>query len=185
MKKTILAALSIFSLNCLFAQKTYYSTKAGSAYFDAGTGLEDITATNKLTTVILDPSTGKMNFLLNIKAFEFKSQLMQDHFNENYMESDKYPTSSFKGTITNISKVNFAKDGSYPVTVSGTLEIHGVKNEVNTSGTLKIKGGAVDASSDFTIQLTDYNIAVPSVVGNKLSKTVKINIKASLSKLVK
>lgn len=185
MKKTILFAISVLSLNSIFAQKTYYSTKSGSAFFDAGTGLEDITATNKLTTVIMDPSTGKMNFLMNIKGFEFKSQLMQDHFNENYMESDKYPTSSFKGTISNISKVNFSKDGNYPVTVTGTLEIHGVKNEVTANGTIKIKGETVEASSDFNIQLEDYKIPVPSVVGEKLSKTVKIKINASLSKLVK
>jgi polyisoprenoid-binding protein YceI len=185
MKKTVLFTIAVLSLNTLMAQKTYYSTKAGAAYFDAGTGVEDITAINKLTTVIMDPSTGKMNFLLNIKGFEFKSQLMQDHFNENYMESDKFPTSSFKGTISNISKVNFAKDGSYPVTVTGTLEIHGVKNEVSTTGTIKIKGETVEANSEFNIQLEDYKIPVPSVVGEKLSKTVKIKINASLSKLVK
>jgi len=185
MKKIILVAFSMLTLNSMFAQKTYYSTKSGSAYFDAGTGMEDITAINKLTTVILDPASGKMNFLLNIKGFEFKSQLMQDHFNENYMESDKYPTSSFKGAISNIDKVNLSKDGSYPVTVTGTLEIHGVKNQVTATGTLKIKGETIEASSDFNIQLEDYKIPVPSVVGEKLSKTVKIKINASLSKLVK
>jgi hypothetical protein len=100
------------------------------------------------------------------------------------MESDKYPKSTFKGKITDMDKVNISKDGTYPVTVKGTLEIHGVKKEVETKGTLKVKGETIAASSEFVVVLDDYKIAIPSVVKDKLSKTakIKINCNYTLSK---
>lgn len=151
-------------------------TQTGKITFDAGTGLEDIVGVNKGVTSAINTATGKMQFKLDITGFEFKRQLMQDHFNENYMESEKYPNASFTGNITNIDKVNFAKDGKYNVKVKGMLEIHGVKNEVETDGFIIVKGKDVNSQSDFIIKLDDYKINVPGVVKDKLSKTVKINV---------
>jgi polyisoprenoid-binding protein YceI len=101
------------------------------------------------------------------------------------MESEKFPKSTFKGNITNIKKVNFAKDGNYPVTVKGTLELHGVKNEVETTGMIKVAGESVIATADFSILLADYKIPVPSVVGEKLSKSAKIKVNCTYSVLNK
>lgn len=168
----------------LSAQK-FYTTKAGQTSFDAGTGLEDIKAVNKSTTSVIDPASGQIQFSLLIKGFEFKSQLMQDHFNENYMESDKFPKSTFKGKISNPEKVNFSKDGSYPVTVTGTLEIHGVKKDISATGTIKVSGESVSASSDFEITLKDYSINIPGVVEDKLSKTAKIKYSGTYAVLNK
>jgi len=176
MKKIILIALTVFSLNSINAQTKLLTTKTGKAWFDAGTGMEDITGTNKSVLSALNPTTGDMQFSILIKGFEFWSQLLMEHFNENYMESDKFPKSTFKGKITNLDKVNFAKDGTYPVNVKGSLEIHGVKNDVETKGTLVVKGDNVDASSEFVVTLDDYKIAIPGVVKDKLSKTAKIKI---------
>lgn len=176
MKKIIILALTVFSINNINAQTKLLTTKTGKAWFDAGTGIEDITGTNKSVLSALNPATGDMQFSILIKGFEFWSQLLQEHFNENYMESGKYPKSTFKGKITNLDKVNFAKDGTYPVNVKGTLEIHGVKNEVETKGTIVVKGESVDASSEFTVTMDDYKIAIPGVVKDKLSKTAKIKI---------
>ena len=181
MKKIIFAIVVLTSIQQVQAQK--YFTKTGKAWFDAGTGMEDITGTNKSTTSVLDASTGQIQFQLLVKGFEFWSQLMQDHFNENYMESDKFPKSTFKGTITNMDKVNVSKDGTYPVTVKGTLEIHGVKQEVETKGTLKVKGETIDASAEFVVTMDDYKIAIPTVVKDKLSRTAKIKINCNYTPL--
>jgi hypothetical protein len=105
--------LSLTSL--LYSQQRFF-TKSGNISFAAGSG-EDIDGVNKATTSVFDASTGRIEFAVLVKGFEFKRALMQEHFNENYMESEKYPKSIFKGTISNINNVNFKKDGLYPVTV--------------------------------------------------------------------
>ena len=101
---------------------------------------------------------------------------MQDHFNENYMESDKFPKAIFKGNITNMDKVTVTKDGTYPVTVKGILDMHGVKKELETKGSLKVKGETIEAIAEFVVVMDDYKIEIPSVVKDKLSKTAKIKI---------
>ena len=108
---------------------------------------------------------------------------MQEHFNENYMESDKYPKSIFKGKITNIDKVNFQKEGNYPVTVKGTLELHGVTKDVETNGTFKVAGEGVESVAEFVVTLEDYKIAIPGVVKDKISKTAKIKVNCNYAVL--
>jgi polyisoprenoid-binding protein YceI len=101
---------------------------------------------------------------------------MEDHFNENYMESDKYPKSIFKGKFSNIENIDFNKDGTYPATVKGTLEIHGVKKEVETTGTIKVSGKNITATASFEVTLEDYKVDVPSIVGIKISEKAKIKV---------
>jgi hypothetical protein len=180
MKKIILVAIAFLIIQSGFAQKRYF-TKTGNISFKAGTALEDIDGINKSTTCIFDATTGDIQLAILIKGFEFKRALMQEHFNENYLESDKYPKSVFKGKITNIDKVNFQKDATYPVTVKGELEIHGVKKEIVANGTLKVSGEDVLAVADFTVLLEDYKIEIPGLVKDKISKTAKININCSNS----
>jgi polyisoprenoid-binding protein YceI len=175
MKKLILIATAIFLFANAFAQKKYF-TKTGNVSFSAGTAIENIDGTNKSTTCVFDAATGNIQFAILVKGFEFKSALMMEHFNENYMESDKYPKSLFTGKITNIDKVNFQKDGSYPVTVKGTLEIHGVKKDVETNGTFKVAGETVLTTADFNVLLEDYKIEIPGLVKDKISKTAKIQV---------
>jgi polyisoprenoid-binding protein YceI len=182
-KKIILITISLFSVFCGIAQKKYLSTKTGQINFDAGTGVEEIKAVNKSVTTVIDPATGKIEFSLLVKGFEFKNALMQDHFNENYMESEKYPKSTFKGTITNIDKVNFTQNGTYPVSVKGTLEMHGVKKEILANGKFNVSGSDIIATSDFTILLEDFEIQVPKLVGDKLASKVKILLKCNYKPL--
>jgi hypothetical protein len=175
MKKTILIALAFFLVNSSFSQKRYF-TKTGNVSFRAGTAVEDIDGFNKSTTCIFDAITGDLQLAILIKGFEFKSALMMEHFNENYMESDKFPKSTFKGKISNIEKVNFSKDGSYPVNVKGVLELHGVKKEVETTGLLKVTGETVVSTAEFEILLQDYDITIPSLVKDKIAKIAKIKV---------
>jgi hypothetical protein len=175
MKKIILIASTFFLFNGSFAQKRYF-TKTGTVSFRAGTAVEDVDGINKSTTCVFDAATGDLQFAVLVKGFEFKSALMMEHFNENYMESDKYPKSSFTGKITNIDKINFQKDGTYPVTVKGQLEIHGVKKDIETNGTFLVSGGNVLAAAEFSVVLADYNIEIPGLVKDKISKTAKIQM---------
>jgi hypothetical protein len=175
MKKVILIVTTFMLINSSFAQKIYF-TKAGTVSFRAGTSLEDIDGVNKSTTCVFDAASGSIQFLILVKGFEFKSALLMEHFNENYMESNKFPKAVFTGKITNLDKINFQKDGTYPVTVKGTMEIHGVKKEMEATGTFKVSGENVLVNADFSVALADYNIEIPSLVKDKISKTAKITV---------
>ena len=100
---------------------------------------------------------------------------MEDDFNENYMESTKYPKAYFKGNITNISEVDFSKDGSYPAKVKGDLTIHGVTKEITGDGTIEVKGSKVVARSKFDIAVKEYNIG-GALVGKKIANTIAITV---------
>jgi hypothetical protein len=179
MKKLLFACVAVLSLQVANAQLRYF-TKTGSLSFQAGTALEDIDGTNKSVTSVFDAITGQIEFALLVKGFEFKSALMMEHFNENYMESNKYPKSVFKGKITNIDKVNFKKTGDYPVTVKGTLDMHGVSQEIETNGIFKILNDeTIISTASFTVTLDDYKIAIPGLVKEKISKTAKITVYCS------
>jgi len=107
---------------------------------------------------------------------------MQEDFNENYIESNKYPKSTFKGKITDISKINSLKDGSYIVNVDGDLMIHGVTKNITTPATIIIKDGTISATSTFNILLKDYNIGIPTIVNNKIAEKIKITVNCNYQK---
>jgi hypothetical protein len=181
--KQMLIVIALFVLSLpVFSQKRYF-TKSGQINFAAGTAVEDIDGINKAATSVFDAMSGQIEFAVLVKGFEFKRALMQEHFNENYMESNKFPKSVFKGKIVNIDKVNFEKDGSYPVTVKGVLDMHGVKKEVETTGSLKVTGETVHSDATFTVLLADYKIAVPSLVKDKISQTVTIKVNCNYNVL--
>lgn len=184
MKKIALIGLMSLIVNLGFSQDKYF-TKTGKIFFDAGTGVEDISATNKSTTSVLDIKTGQLAFETLIKGFEFKNQLMQDHFNENYMESTEYPKSTFKGNIDNLNKINFSKDGSYPATITGKLVMHGVTKDVTTKATIKVTKGEISAICTFDVNLADYKIIIPSIAKEKLSSTAKIKVECNYAALKK
>jgi polyisoprenoid-binding protein YceI len=176
MKKIIMALFVLTAALPGFAQTRYY-TKTGNVLFSAGTAIENIDAANKSANSVFDAATGQLEFAVLVKGFEFKSSLMQEHFNENYMESDKYPKAHFKGKIVDVSKVNFQKAGEYPATVAGTLTMHGVTKEIETKAVFKVSGEAsVVSTTSFVVSLDDFNIAIPGLVKDKISKTAKIKV---------
>jgi polyisoprenoid-binding protein YceI len=107
---------------------------------------------------------------------------MESDFNEDYIESDKYPRSTFKGTITNLSDVNFNKDGTYAVNVNGELTIHGVTKNISSPGTITIKNGNVSSTSSFKVLVRDYRINVPSIVSNKIAESIEVNVACNYQK---
>jgi hypothetical protein len=181
MKKLLLVALFMGTTGSLFAQT--YMTRTGKVSFNATSpkSPEKVEAVNNEAGSILNSKTGDFVFQLPVKGFKFESDLMQQHFNENYMESDKFPKSDFKGKISNMADVNYAKDGSYNVTVAGKLTIHGITKDVSVPGTITIKGKEAVAKAKFTVKLADYGIAIPGVVADKLNKEATIMIDAALA----
>lgn len=164
------------------AQSKYF-TRTGTVVFDAEGKLDDIEeikAKNTAATCVLDAATGQMEWAVTMSKFTFANSLMQKHFNENYVESEKYPKASFKGKISDISKVNFDKDGTYPVAVTGNMTLHGVTKEVNVKGAITVEKGKILVNSGFEIPLKDYKIDIPTVVFVKIAESAKVTVSAAL-----
>ena len=174
MKKIFLVLLSIGLFQIMYAQK--FISKTGHIWFYSYTPVEVIEAHNRQAVSILDAATGDLQFSLLVKSFEFKIALMQEHFNENYMESDKFPKSSFKGKINNPAKIDFTKDGIYPAEVTGDLTIHGVTKTVTATGTIEIKAAIITAKTEFTVSPKDYNIEIPALVENNIAKSIDVTV---------
>jgi len=173
----------IVGINVTTNAQSKYFTRTGTVIFDAEGKLDDveeIKAKNAVATCVLDASTGQMEWAVPMNKFVFASSLMQKHFNENYVESEKYPKSTFKGKINELSKVNFSKDGTYPVTVTGSMFLHGVTKEVTAKGVITVEKGKVLASSSIELMLKDYKIDIPTVVFVKIAESAKISISAAL-----
>ncbi len=177
MKQTLFALMMMAALQAN-AQK--FMTKTGSIDFSASSPIEKIEGRNKSAACLFDSKTGAVDFIVQIKSFVFEKQLMQEHFNENYMESDKFPKSSFKGVLSNPDAVNITRDGEYTTEVTGKLTIHGVTKDVKSPGKVIVKDGKPTLKASFTVLLADYGIEIPGAVKDKISKIVKINVNCAL-----
>jgi hypothetical protein len=164
--KLLLFATTILLTTNSFAQK--HITKNGHIRFYSETPMETIDAHNKQVNCALDSQSGDFVFKVLMKSFEFEKALMQEHFNENYAESDKYPNAMFKGKVTNLADIDFTVDGEYQAVIEGDLTIHGVTNKVKHNGTFTVKGGMIKGLSVFNVKPDDYKIRIPSAVSKKL-----------------
>ena len=163
----ILLLISSISL----AQK--YKSVSSSVHFFSSAPMEDIEATNLKGQSAIDLSTGEIVFSIPIKSFEFEKSLMQEHFNENYMESDKYPSATFKGII---SGFNEEAAGWQKAKANGSMNIHGVQNELSAEGEVRIEEGSLEIKSKFPIALEDYKIKIPKVVFYNIAEVVEVTI---------
>lgn len=183
MKKILLTAglLTICTYGS-FAQKQINKIAKISFNATAPNSPEKIEAVTNEAANVLDIKSGDIAFQVLIKSFKFERALMQEHFNENYMESDKYPKASFVGKITNMPEVNFDKDGTYNAKVTGKLIMHGVENAVTVPGTITIKGSSIMLRAKFSVKLQDYKISIPSVVADKVGKEAVITLESDITK---
>lgn len=166
------------------ASASKFFTKTGKVYFSATSSMEAIEATTNKTTAVIDLAAGKMEVKLLVKSFHFEKALMEEHFNENYMESGKHPNATFVGDIVDAKSVNLAKNGNYNVKVKGKLTLHGVTKDVETTAIIGVAGGAVvSGKADLLIKVVDYNISIPTPVKDKIAKEVKISIDLALQPL--
>lgn len=180
--KSILTALALGMCLTLSAQE--YIDKKGTVHFLSEATIENIEATTHAAGAAINAGTKRVVAKIPITSFTFKDKLMQEHFNENYMESDKYPYGVLNGVIT--EGIDFTKDGTYDVTVKGTFEIHGVKQDKEVKGKLTVKNGApLNATARFDIKLSDYKIKIPSLLGANISEGVKVDVNFNYEKYEK
>lgn len=163
------------------AQK--YVTKNGFIRFYSDAPIEKIEGINRQVKAIIDVTTGEFYFMVLMKSFTFEKALLQEHFNENYVESDKFPNATFLGKIINIKEVNISKDGNYPVTVEGKLTMHGETKQISEKGTFEVMEGKLIGKAKFNIFLSDYKISIPNTVVNNISKTIEISVEVVLDKI--
>jgi hypothetical protein len=170
----LMLGLQITMVQNLNAQKIY-ATKTGQIFFNATGGAVPIAAVNNQVDSKFVETTGQIIFGVLIKGFKFENQLMEDHFNENYMESTQYPKADFKGYIKNIKEVDFTKDGTYPIKIEGSLTIHGTPQNVSTTGTIQVKEGKPAIVGEFSVKIKDYGIK-GLYIGEKIANEAKIKV---------
>ena len=124
---------------------------------------------------INDAESGEIIVSLNMTDFDFEKKLMQEHFNENYVESHKYPKSIFKGKISSNEVIDYGKNGVYKVEVSGSMTIHGVTRDVKADGTIEVSAPGISASSTFMLNPEDYKIKIPKIVRNNIANSNNTN----------
>jgi hypothetical protein len=174
--KIVLALASFMLLNITAFSQSIYMTRSGQISFLSKTPLENIEAVNNEVTSMIDTGKGDLVFAVLTKSFHFDRALMEEHFNENYMESTKFPKATFQGKISNLSAVNFTKDGTYNATIEGDLTIHGIKQPHKTTGTITVSKGKITGVSTFLLKVADYKIEIPSLVADKISPTIEIRV---------
>lgn len=183
MKSKMIIMVALFlSATAIQAQDKFY-TKSGNISFHSKAPLENIDAVHKSVTCVLDSRTGNMQFAVLMKGFEFEKALMQEHFNENYVESHKYPKAEFRGQVVNNGDISYVKDGSYTAKVKGKLTLHGETRDVEATGKLVVKSGRISADAEFRIQLSDYGIEIPKIVKENISNSVLITVDCAMEPL--
>jgi len=181
MKHTIIILLAWFSINQ--AGGDLYACKNASISIYSKAPIEDIEAKSTGGTSVLNAATGDVAFSVPIKSLKFPKSLMQEHFNENYMESDKYPNAVFKGKIA--GPLDLTKDGTYNVSATGELDVHGVKQTRTIPGTLTVKGGVVSLSTEFMVKCVDHKITIPTLVFRNIAESIKVQVAATYTQVKK
>ena len=176
MKKIFLILIGIALSTSIYSQ--IYMAKNCEISFFSHSPIMDIKAVNKAAKPLLNTTTGDVQIKITMTSFEFEKPLMQEHFNEEYVESEKFPYAIFKGKIN--EKVDFTKDGDTKVTVTGKFTIHGVEKERTIEGIVSIEGKEIIISTKFNIHVADYDIKVPSLYVTTIAEDVEVKLNATL-----
>lgn len=165
-------ALLIGLASTSFAQK--FITKNGHTSFYSEAPMENIEAHNKEVLSIIDFDSHEIVTTMLMNGFQFKKSLMQEHFNEKYVESDQFPKATFKGKFTPNEAIDLNKDGNYELAVTGDLTIHGVTKPIETKATIEVKNGVVIGKTNFNVKVKDFDITIPKVVVENIAETVLV-----------
>lgn len=170
--------ISVLVLRSACAQDVFM-TRNGKISFFSRTPMENIDAVNNEVLSVVDLKKGELAFAVLIKGFHFERALMEEHFNENYMESTKLPKATFNGVIKDKEAIDIKKDGVYAVRVEGDLTIHGVTRKTEVAGELQVKEGKISSKSSFKLNPKDYNIVIPSVVADKIAEVIDVTVECT------
>ncbi len=159
----------------VFAQTK--NATSGNIGFFSSTPVEDIKANSKSMKAAINPQSKKVAFMVQNTSFEFENKLMQEHFNEKYMESDKYKLSSFSGDI--IETIDWTKDGEHTINAKGKLNIHGVEQERTITAKVVIKDGKINLTSNFKVKVADHKIEIPKLVTSKIAEEIEVKVEGT------
>lgn len=163
-----------FTTICLSQEKMI--SKSGMITFEASVdSFEEVKATNNNVTFVLNPTTGEIASLALVKGFRFKVALMEEHFNENYIESDQYPKALFKGKIEGFDMDKLTANPKN-FSLKGTLELHGKSKEINVTAKISKSTAGINLSSNFAVNASDFSISIPSLVKSKVSNKINLQI---------
>ncbi|WP_262249127.1 YceI family protein [Parapedobacter soli] len=154
--------------------------KASRISFFSEAPLENIAAVTEKAASALDTGSCEIAFKVTINTFAFKKRLMQEHFNENYMESDRFPHATFNGKIQ--EPVDWHRDGTYLVTVVGTLDIHGVGKQYTVPATITVRGESIMAVAKFNVRVADHDVKIPRIVIKNIAEVVEVDVSATYNK---
>lgn len=172
-----IATIAIFSVANSSAQTLYKATNATVSFFSK-TPIEDIDGKSETATTLINLEKKDIAFMIQNNSFQFPNKLMQEHFNEKYMESEKYPISNFRGNVQ--ENIDLKVAGVYQVTVNGKLTIHGITLDRTIPGTLTVKEGSILLESNFIVKNSDHKIEIPSLVATKIADELNVKVKATL-----
>lgn len=176
MKNTCLLIAFLLVSCSVNAQQILICNNANVAFFSS-TVMEDIEGKSAVGGSVIDTKSGNIIFKVKNTSFQFKKKLMQEHFNENYMESEKYPVSEFKGTIKD--PINLTADGTYKVNIEGNLNIHGISKAYKTQADLVVSKGTLNAKAVFKVKIADHGIEIPTLVFKNIAEYVEVRIQAT------
>ncbi len=183
MRKHLFILTLLSSISLLGFSQDVQTSKSINVNFFSEAALENIAAVTKNGTSVITTTKNEFYFLVPIKSFEFKSSLMQEHFNENYMESDKFPDAKFVGKVN--EAIDWNKDGVYNVTVTGKLTVHGEAKDRTVNGVITIKNGIISIQSKFNIACKDHGIKIPSMMTEKIAEVVEVTVNGAYTPFVK
>jgi hypothetical protein len=165
------------------AGQDIYTCKNANINLYSSAPIEDIEATATNGVSVFNAGTGELDFSVPIRGFHFPKALMQEHFNENYMESDKYPQATFKGKIQ--EHPDLSKDGTYPVTATGDFQVHGITQTRTITGNLKVSNNVVTMTSEFMVKCADHHIEIPQIVFHHIAESIRIRVSATYTSFKK
>lgn len=172
--KRILYILLAVALDADIVVGQVYKAKSSSVRFFSEATIENIEATNRRVSSMLNIETKQLVFQIPITAFEFDKDLMKEHFNENYLESEKHPKGTFNGRI--VENIDFSKDGVHKASAKGILKIHGIEKERTINGTITIKDGVISLTGKFDVVLKDHNVKIPKILFSNIAEQVEVTI---------
>jgi len=176
MKRVLTIGLLIATATAILWGQGKYLTNDGQISFFSHTAIEDIQAENLEVASVIDAASGEVAIIVKMTDFQFEKKRMQEHFNENYVESEKFPKATFNGAILNNSQIDYSSKGEYQVLVEGEMTIHGISNKVDAEGIIEVISDGIIARTKFFLNPEDYGIKIPKVVRKNIAEKLEITV---------